>query len=116
MKKLLFLFLISSLSLSSNAQEKPILVSAQRLKDHQKDPNVVIVQVNFIKLDYDKEHIAGARYLWPRSLGPDTPQGYLNAPDPKEASQVLQDLGVSQNTHVVLYHIRNEVSSVARIF
>jgi thiosulfate/3-mercaptopyruvate sulfurtransferase len=116
MKKLLFLFLISALALKGLAEDKPILVSAQWLKEHQKDPNLVILQVNFIKLDYDKEHIEGARFLWPRSLGPDTPQGYLNAPDPKEASQVLQDLGVSQNSHVVLYHVRNEVSSVARIF
>jgi thiosulfate/3-mercaptopyruvate sulfurtransferase len=117
MKKVLFLvYVIASLSFRLSAEEKPILVSAQWLKEHQKDPDLVIVQVNFLKLDYDKEHIEGSRYLWPRSLGPDTPQGYLNFPDPKDAAQVLQDIGVSQNSHVVLVHLRSEVSSVARIF
>lgn len=47
---LTFLALVSLVA-PSFSQEVPILVSPQWLNDHQKDPNVVIVQVNFMKID-----------------------------------------------------------------
>jgi len=98
------------------SQENSILVSAQWVKDHQSDPKVVLVQVNFLKLDYDAEHIAGARYLWPGSLAPDSPLGAMNLPDPKIAQQVVEDLGISNDSHVILYFVRNEVSPTTRMF
>jgi thiosulfate/3-mercaptopyruvate sulfurtransferase len=111
------IFLLSLLfSVSVLAQENSILVTAQWVKDHQSDPKVVLVQVNFLKLDYDAEHIAGARYLWPGSLAPDSPLGAMNEPDLKSAQQVVENLGISNDSHVVLYFVRNEVSPTARIF
>lgn len=98
------------------AQENPILVTAQWVKDHQADSKVVLVQVNFLKLDYDAEHIAGARYLWPGSLAPDSPLGAMNEPDLKSAQQIVEGLGISNDDHVILYFVRNEVSPTARIF
>jgi len=108
---LLFLFVQSAI-----AEENSILVSAQWVKDHQSDPNVVLVQVNFLKLDFDAEHIAGARYLWPGSLAPDSPLGAMNEPDLKSAQQVVENLGISNDSHIVLYFVRNEVSPTARMF
>jgi thiosulfate/3-mercaptopyruvate sulfurtransferase len=72
--------------------------------------------VNFLKLDYDGEHIAGARYLWPGSLAPDSPQGAMNEPDLKSAKEVVEGLGISNDSHVIIYFVRNEVSPTARIF
>ncbi len=113
----LFALLISCLlsSLSGFGQES-ILVNAQWVKDHQSDPKMVLVQVNFLKLDYDAEHIAGARYLWPGSLAPDSPQGAMNEPDMKSAKEVMEGLGISNDSHVVIYFVRSEVSPTARIF
>ncbi len=113
----LFVLLISCLlsSLSGFGQES-ILVNAQWVKDHQSDPKMVLVQVNFLKLDYDAEHIAGARYLWPGSLAPDSPQGAMNEPDMKSAKEVMEGLGISNDNHVVIYFVRSEVSPTARIF
>src|SRR5258706_2512783 len=108
---LFFLFSVSVL-----AQENSILVSAQWVKDHQSDPKVVLVQVNSLKLDYDAEHIAGARYLWPGFLAPDSPLGAMNEPNLNSAKEVVESLGISNNSHVVLYFVRNEVPSTARIF
>ena len=116
MKKIFFLLLIVCFSPILRAEDKPILVSSQWLKEHLKDPNLVLLQVNFLKLDYDKEHIEGARYLWPGWLGPDSPEGSLNVPDLKKATEILQAFGVSDNSHIVLYHVRNEVSVTARMF
>jgi len=116
MKPLIFFILFLFFSVSVLAEENSILVTAQWLKEHQSDAKVVLVQVNFLKLDYDAEHIIGARYLWPGSLAPDSPLGAMNEPDLKIAQQVVEDLGISNDSHVVLYFVRNEVSPTARIF
>jgi thiosulfate/3-mercaptopyruvate sulfurtransferase len=99
-----------------SAQDKPILVDAPWLKQHLNDPNVVVLQVSFLKLDYVKEHMEGARFLWPGWLAPDTPDGSFNAPDPEKAAEVLRTLGISNHSHVVICHVRNEVSPSARMF
>lgn len=109
-------FCLCCVIIFAKAEEKPILVSAQWLKDHLKDPNLVLVHVSYSKYDYDAEHIPGARYLWPEWLAPNTPETNYNAPDAKAATDVLQRLGISDNAHVVLYNVRNEVSVTARMF
>lgn len=99
------------------AQDQPILVSPDWVKEHQSDPTLVLLQVNSLKWDYEKEHIAGARYLWPSWLAPDSPdQGAFNVPDAKAATAVLQRLGISKNSKIVLCHVRNEVSVTSRMF
>jgi thiosulfate/3-mercaptopyruvate sulfurtransferase len=114
MKKVLLIVLVVA-GFNATAQ-KPILVSAEWVKEHLQDPDLVLIQVGFMKYEYDKEHIPGARYLWPSWLAPDTPYGSYNAPDPKAATTLLRSLGVSNKSHVILYHIRNEVSITARMF
>jgi thiosulfate/3-mercaptopyruvate sulfurtransferase len=98
------------------AEDKPILVDAKWVNDHLKDPKVVLVQVNFFRLDYENEHIAGARHLWPEYLVPNSPEGSFNVPDLSKATEVLQSLGINNDSHVILMHVRNEVSLTARIF
>jgi len=107
----LFLLLTTSLF----AQES-LLVTPQWLNEHKNDPGLVILQPNYLKLDYDAEHIAGARYLWPPSLSPDSPQGSMNAPEVEKANELLGSLGISNGSTIVLCHVRNEVSQTARVF
>lgn len=94
----------------------PVLVDAAWLKDNLNNPNVIILQVNQLRLDFEREHIPGARFLWPGWLAPDTPEGSLNAPDIKTATSVLQNLGVNNNSHIVLSYLRNELPAAARMF
>lgn len=94
----------------------PVLVEADWLKDHLKDPNLVILQTSFLKYEYDQEHIDGARYLWPGWLAPDSPYGAMNAPDLKEATERLQSFGISNQSHVIICHTRGDVSQAARMF
>jgi thiosulfate/3-mercaptopyruvate sulfurtransferase len=110
------LLLLVGICFVSAAQDQPILVSAQWLKEHQNDPKLIILQTSFLQFEYDKEHIAGAQHLWPGWLAPDSPQGSFNAPDSKQATQVLQRLGINNDSHIVLCHVRNEVSPTARMF
>ena len=97
------------------AQES-LLVSPQWLNEHKSDPNLVIIQPNGMKIDYDAEHIAGARYIWPNLLSPDSPQGAMNAPDVDQANELLGSLGITNNSTIVICHTRNEVSQSARLF
>jgi thiosulfate/3-mercaptopyruvate sulfurtransferase len=102
--------------INADAQNHPILVTPNWLQQHLHDPDLVILQVNFLKLDYNKEHIEGAGYLWPEHMAPNTPEANYNAPDPGKATEILQSLGVSDNSRIVIYHARGEVSVAARVF
>jgi thiosulfate/3-mercaptopyruvate sulfurtransferase len=110
------LVLISFALTGASGQDSQLLVTPQWVNDHLNDPDLVLLQVTFLQFEYDKEHIAGARYLWPGWLAPDSPFGSYNCPDPREATRILRQLGVSRNSKIVLYHIRNEVSVTARMF
>ncbi len=111
--KLLFLLILICNFVYSQV---PILVTPQWLNEHKSDPNLVILQVNFLQAEYQNEHIVGARFLWPRWLAPDSPQSSFNAPDPKAAAEIMRQLGVSNNSHVLVCHVKNEVSPSARMF
>lgn len=96
--------------------QETILVSADWLHEHLKDPDVVILQTGYLRLDYLQEHIEGSQFLWTSWLAPDTPDGSMNAPDLGEVSRRLSALGVSNNSHVVVCYAHNEVSPTARMF
>ena len=98
------------------AKSQNVIVSPQWLNDNMNDPNLVIVQPSFLKMDYDNEHIKGARYLWPDWLTANSPQGTYNPPDPKAATKVLQELGINKDSKVVLCHAFSDVSITARMF
>ena len=102
MRKLCLIMTVIGFSITVSAQN--IIVSAQWLNDNMNDPDLIIIQPSFLKLDYDNEHIKGARYLWPDWLTANSPEGTYNPPDPKDATKVLQGLGINKNSKVVLCH------------
>jgi len=114
MRKLFLMMTVIGISITVSAQN--IIVSPQWLNDNMSDPDLVIIQPSFLKLDYDNEHIKGARYLWPDWLTANSPEGTYNPPDPKAATKVLQDLGINKNSKVVLCHAFGDVSITARMF
>lgn len=103
-------------ALATARTQQQIIVSPQWLNDNMNDPSLVIVQPSFLKLDYDNEHIKGARYLWPDWLTANSPEGTYNPPDPKVATKILQDLGINRDSKVVLCHAFGDVSITARMF
>jgi thiosulfate/3-mercaptopyruvate sulfurtransferase len=113
-KHILVVVVFSLVAFTTKAQN--VIVSPQWLNDNMSDPDLVIVQPSFLKLDYDNEHIKGARYLWPDWLTANSPQGTYNPPDPKMATKVLQELGINKNSKIVLCHAFGDVSITARMF
>ena len=115
MKRIIALLLFVT-TLNVSAEDKPILVTVQWVKENLTNPNLVLLQVNYLKFDFDREHIEGAQYLWPEHLAPNSPAGSYNAPDTDKATELLRSYGVNENSHIVLYHVRSEVSPTARMF
>ena len=115
MRKMVLAVVVFVFSAALHAQQN-IIVSPQWLNDNMNDAAIVIVQPSFLKIDYDNEHIKGARYLWPDWLTANSPEGTYNPPDPKAATKVLQDLGINKDSKVVLCHAFGDVSITARMF
>jgi thiosulfate/3-mercaptopyruvate sulfurtransferase len=116
MKTLVFISFLIMMTAPALGDALPVLVDTDWLKNNISNPKVIILQASFLKFDYDREHIEGARYLWPGWLGPDSPEGALNVPDVEAATSILRNFGINNDSHIVLCYIRNEVSSTARIF
>ena len=114
----LIIILIASLffSAETKAKEPAVLITAEWLNDNINNPELVLLQVNYLRYDYEAEHIKGARLLWPDWLAADSPDGNFNPPDPAEATKVLQQLGINKNSRVILYHTRGDVTVTARMF
>jgi thiosulfate/3-mercaptopyruvate sulfurtransferase len=116
MRYLLLLLMAVVFSTVTIAQSNPVLVTPAWLQEHKQDKNLVILQSNFLRLDFEREHIPGARFLWPDWLGAHSPEGNFNAPDLATARKTLQLLGINQNTQVVLVYTRTDLTITARMF
>jgi thiosulfate/3-mercaptopyruvate sulfurtransferase len=115
MKKMIMPIILLLFSFISGAQQ-PVIVSPQWLNENINDPNLVILQINSLRLDYEAEHIRCARFLWPDWLTNNSPEGSYNSPDAKAATKILRDLGINKNSKVVLCHTKADVSVTARMF
>ena len=116
MRIILFTLLLA-FGFSSSLSQQPVIVSPQWLNENIKDPDLVILYTGFvIKADYDREHIEGSRFLWPDWLAFDKPEGSMYAPDAKTATKVLQELGINNNSKIVICHRGSDVTIAARMF
>lgn len=117
MKQLIILFINSFFLIQvANAKEIPVLVSAEWLNENKSDPELVVLQVNYLRFDYETEHIPGARFLWPDWLAAHSPEGNFNPPDAAAATKLLQQLGVNKNSRIIICHTRGDVTVAARMF
>jgi len=116
MRYLLLLLMAVVFSADTMAQSNPVLVTPVWLQEHRQDKDLVILQSNFLRLDFEKEHVPGARFLWPDWLGAHSPEGNFNAPDIASAKKILASLGIDQNSQVVLVFTRTDLTVTARMF
>jgi thiosulfate/3-mercaptopyruvate sulfurtransferase len=95
-----------------------MLVDANWLAKHIKDPNLVLLHVGD-KAEYDAKHIAGARYVTLRdiSLPTDMEKGdlHLQMPPAEELRPLLEGLGISNDSRVVVYYGKDWVSPTTRV-
>jgi len=111
--------LILSLALQYTVLAQPkenILVTPEWVSLQRNMSDLVILQVDVVKADFDREHIPGAQFLWPEWLGPNTTSATLNAPDQKTANEVLQRMGVNKGSYVVVCNGSGDPTWSARMF
>ena len=96
----------------------PLLVNSAWLAEHLNDPNLVLLQVGE-RAEYDSAHIAGARYVSQRDVSVssmDHEKGLmLEMPTAHSLRAMLQRLGISDNSRVVVYYGSDWVSPSTRI-
>jgi len=130
MKKLLFSALLMSLVIlrspagekelsaksSPDAKREPMLVTVDWLGEHLHDPSLVLLQIGE-KKDYDKGHIPGAKFLEYESISTPHGQGLmLELPAMEQLVSVFEKLGVSNDSHIILYFGTNWVTPTTRVY
>ena len=80
-----------------------MLVSTKWLADHLKDPDVVILHICDGFSDYKRGHIPGARYLAMKKISVDIGPVSVELPSVQQLQQAFSELGVGDNTRVVIY-------------
>ena len=91
------------------------VVSTQWLSEHLTDPSVVVLHLASARRDYTAGHIPGARFLWVNDIAPSTPDLNTELASVAKLDTLLESLGVSDNSRVVVY--AGTVSTMAaRVF
>lgn len=111
------MFMAAALFLPRPAEAGPrdrMLVSVEWLQAHLSDPNLVLLQVGE-RAEYDREHIAGARYLQLRAIS-DRPAGGLSLEmlPITRLDSALAALGITASSKVVVYFGSDWVSPTTR--
>jgi len=111
MLRMLCVLLLSATTLAAGQQPSGVtprarpemLVSTTWLADHLKDPNVVVLHIADDLNDYKRGHIPGARYLAFNKITFDNGPVSVELPGVEQLRQAFQELGVGDDTRVVLY-------------
>ena len=102
-------------AVSAQAKFDAPVVSTAWLAEHLNDPTVVVLHLANARRDYTAGHIPGARFLWLNDIAPSTPDLNTELPSVAQLDSVLEMLGVSDNSRVVVY--AGTVSTmVARVY
>ena len=100
----------------ASSQDAQVFVSTIWLADHLKDPSLVVLHVTQYRREYDKGHIPGARFLWPGSLAASNTELSYELVPLAQLDSVLEGLGVSNNSRIILCGVGGNVSPTARMF
>jgi thiosulfate/3-mercaptopyruvate sulfurtransferase len=79
-----------------------MLVSTAWLSAHRSDPDLVLLHVAMEKAEYDRGHIAGARFLDPHRLMAMAAPG-VELPSVAQIDSVLESLGITERSRIVYY-------------
>jgi thiosulfate/3-mercaptopyruvate sulfurtransferase len=114
MRRVLFLIaaiVLSSLMLNAAERALPYFASTQWLADHLHDKDLIVLQTSFSRAEYNGGHLPGARFLWFNWLAPSTPDLSTEMPALDDAQKVLEDLGISNDSRIVLVFRRNYITT-----
>jgi thiosulfate/3-mercaptopyruvate sulfurtransferase len=92
-----------------------LFVSTKWLADHMRDANLVVLAVGE-KSEYDAEHIAGSQYIDFHSIGVKGENGLiLELPPMEKLAETFSKLGVSNDSRIVVYRLKDWLTPAARV-
>ncbi len=92
-----------------------LVVTPAWLAAHAGDKDLVILHVGS-QAGYNAGHIPGARLVDPKNLQVSTPEGLsLELPPPDLLRQEMEGLGISDNSHIVVYNEADEFQRATRV-
>lgn len=107
--------MLASAPAMAQAPRESMLVTADWLKAHAQDSDLVVLHVGDRK-DYDTGHIAGARYIGMDSLGAQQANGLqLEMLSQEELHKRLVDMGITDKSRIVVYFTRGMIPSATRV-
>ena len=109
------LAIATSSAVAKNEPER-ILVTPAWLSEHLNDPNIVILNVSQNKRDYRRGHIPGARFVWTTSFAASNPELSFELPSIDQLDTLLEGLGISNTSRIVLCSVNGNVSPTARLY
>lgn len=113
---LCFLLPVTASASLSGENEQPVFVSTAWLAEHMDDPSLVILHVTQYKRDYMKGHIPGARFLWVGSMALSNVELSFELVPLQQLDTLLEGLGITNDTRVVLCGVVGNVAPTARMF
>ena len=111
----LLLIVITS-GLRASERNWPLLITPSWLTEHQKDPNVVILNVTQNLRDYRRGHISGARFLWPTWVAANNPELSFELLPVDRLDTLMEGLGITNDSRIVLCGVNGNVSPTARVY
>jgi len=93
-----------------------VFVSTEWLSSHLNDPNLVVLHVSFNRPEYQLAHIPGAKFLWYDWLVISTPDASTEMPAVTQADTVLESLGITDSSVIVLCFSGTNLSTTTRVF
>ena len=92
------------------------VVTAEWVKQNSSQPGVIILHVSTTKRDYENGHIPGARFLWPGYIITSTETESTVPAPADDAAKKLRELGVNNDSHIILCGIYGNIVQVCRVF
>jgi thiosulfate/3-mercaptopyruvate sulfurtransferase len=96
--------------------QNPLIVSTEWLSQHINDKDLVILHVSYIRSEYEREHIEGARFLWTGYLSNSTAEGNSVPLPVRSMKKTLQKLGISNQSKIVLSYTSGNLILTCRMF
>ncbi len=113
---ILFTFILLNNLMFAGESKAPVLVTTSWLAEHINDADLVILQVSQSIRDYHRGHIPGARFLWISSIASPTSELSFELPSVEHLDTLLEGLGISNSSRIILCCVNGNVSPTARVY
>jgi thiosulfate/3-mercaptopyruvate sulfurtransferase len=111
----LVLVFVACFGFSYDAQAQ-VSVTPSWLAEHLQDPSLVVLHVANVRADYTREHIPGARFLWPGWMAQSNPDLSFEVSPVAQLDTLVEGLGITNDSRIVVCHVLGDAAAAARVY